>query len=573
MVVRIPVALVVVFVTSTPPSAGQVEQPDMLARPCDVDAFVTGLAGDHLGVTLSASGDLDGDGRGDILAPTMRAFDDGTGGCESEPDNIVRVISLDGQGVPQQILQIVNVIEQSGQSITVGWVGDLNGGGKDDIAIGVPAWPIFEGECDGANRGRVFIILGESWVLRGSPAVLDAQQESDIIIHGGYTGWRFGHAVTGVGDFNGDAYDDLAIGAPGCSDPSFEGPCAGKEGKVYLFHGGPLGLSAEPEVPCDPPGPCEIPWYAADWEITGNDYRDRLGFSVARLGDFDGDGRPEFAMGAPKFHVRAGWKDAPGMPPTPIDGEHGYVVVWYSSTMSAVQIEPPPLGPDDDVACFGMSIASIGDVDGDLVPDFVVGAPATTLDSVFGAGSVFVYRGGTTPQFIAHVPPPAQSDPGRYVSTFFGWTVTALGATVNPLVDDHPDWVASAHVFSDIEIPDDGTVWDQCSTWPYAGLGGFWAGRALVMSGDRLSTPAFEKLLSIGSQDNHPTDDDRGRLSLGTAVGLIDGDSKPDLVLSAFALKNEESTGSPPAGPADNGRVYVISGTTLELEVAAAGSP
>jgi hypothetical protein len=44
-------------------------------------------------------------------------------------------------------------------------------------------------------------------------------------------------------------------------------------------------------------------------------------------------------------------------------------------------------------------------------------------------------------------------------------------------------------------------------------------------------------------------------------------------VLSAFALKNEESTGSPPAGPADNGRVYVISGTTLELEVAAAGSP
>jgi hypothetical protein len=230
MVVRIPVALVVVFVTSTPPSAGQVEQPDMLARPCDVDAFVTGVAGDHLGVTLSASGDLDGDGRGDILAPTMRAFDDGTGGCESEPDNIVQVMSLDGQGVPQQILQIVNVIEQSGQSITVGWVGDLNGGGKDDIAIGVPAWPIFEGECDGANRGRVFIILGESWVLRGSPAVLDAQQESDIILYGGYTGWRFGHAVTGIGDVNGDTYDDLAVGAPGCSDPSSEGPCAGKEG-------------------------------------------------------------------------------------------------------------------------------------------------------------------------------------------------------------------------------------------------------------------------------------------------------------------------------------------------------
>jgi hypothetical protein len=141
MLLRDHVALAAVITGLLPGAAAQLSPPDMLARPCDVDATVTGLAGDHIGVTLDARGDLDGDGRGDILIPTMRAFDSG-GVCPTVPQNVVRVVSLDSQGVPHQLLESVDVGEQSRQSITVAWIGDINGGGRDDFALGVPAWPI-----------------------------------------------------------------------------------------------------------------------------------------------------------------------------------------------------------------------------------------------------------------------------------------------------------------------------------------------------------------------------------------------------------------------------------------------
>lgn len=573
----------------SPRALAQLQDPDMLARPCDTDWTVTGDDGDHIGVFLGAGGDLDLDGRQDFLISTLHAAQ-GTEVCPipEATDNVVQLwdLGFDAQAQfgPQQLLQITNVGKPSQQAITVAYVGDLNNGGRDDFAIGVPAWPKKVDLCGDQNRGQVFIFLGESFpVLANLPIVLDAEADADIIIR--YTNIpnrRFGHALASAGNVNanegpsGDPYEDLLIGAPGCSDNDVNSPCANEKGEVHVFLGGPLGLRVLDGLTPPASGPWVLTDLAGDWVVLGASQRDRMGWSAVGLGDLDGDGDDEFAAGSPQFSIGTRNKapDAPGL--TLQENGFGTVSIcdWSSGTVSVIAA-PTLQSPEHNlVGAFGFSVSPIGDVDGDFVSDFVVGAPDTMLGGEEAAGSVFVYSGLTalapTPLPIAQVvPPDFDSDPSRAERTYFGWSVVGLQGDVSVPADSFPDWVAGAWRFSDEKQLDDGDPWSLCSGWMNAGIGGDASGRAYVMSGDPTGAVAFPKLLTIGGQDNHPNPVffDKGRLSFGMAAGLLDDDSEPDLILSAFALKQEDDP------VMDHGRVYLISGITLESKITNPGPP
>src|ERR1043166_7529105 len=101
------------------------------------------------------------------------------------------------------VLQVFNPTLQAGAGFgeSVTGIGDVNGDGIADVAVGAP----------GADRA--YIISG------ATRAVLRTLADPNG------TGHRFGFAVANAGDLNGDGIDDLAVGAPGLSPSPLPLPC------------------------------------------------------------------------------------------------------------------------------------------------------------------------------------------------------------------------------------------------------------------------------------------------------------------------------------------------------------
>ena len=166
------------------------------------------------------------------------------------------------------------------------------------------------------------------------------------------TNAAFGTSVAGIGDVNGDGIGDLIVGAPGLDKVSI---ISGKDQSVLRTVGDPEGLS-------------------------GNQF----GFSVAGVGDWDGDGIDDFAVGAP---------GAPGvvplpcvLPPCPANPQWGRVFVISGATGALIKKFLPP----EQTLQFGYAIAPLGDINGDGKPDLAVGAPILMTKSV---GSVYALSG------------------------------------------------------------------------------------------------------------------------------------------------------------------------------------
>jgi hypothetical protein len=179
--------------------------------------------------------------------------------------------------------------------------GDFDGDGRDDLAVGIPREDI----NDKVDAGAVAVLYGSSDGLRSernqlwtqaSPGVPGALERDD-----GF-GW-----ATAAGDFDGDGYDDLAIGAPleslfiehntvvlfgRCCTPDWRAYA----GAVNVLYGGPNGLArARAQV-----------WHQGKSGIKGKpENNDFFGAALA-TGDFNGDGRDELAVGVPGENKGAG---------------------------------------------------------------------------------------------------------------------------------------------------------------------------------------------------------------------------------------------------------------------------
>jgi hypothetical protein len=201
--------------------------------------------------------------------------------------------------------------------------------------------------------------LGPRTLLSDSPA-------GTISIGDGFS------SALAAGDFNGDGAGDLAIGVPGDDDPSF---CPNFDcGTVVVRYGARgAGLGEAAVLRQDP---------------ASNETEDLFGWALAAA-DFDHDGFDDLAVGAPGHG----------------DGNHGAVFVYYGS-IAGLAGSPEGLGEAAagelehrcDGARFGEAL-TVGDFDGDLFADLVVGVPKGCERvgevQVRSAGSVFVFHGHT----------------------------------------------------------------------------------------------------------------------------------------------------------------------------------
>ncbi len=256
------------------------------------------VAGDMFGASVSAVNDIDGDGIEDF-AVGAHGFD----GAASNGGMVRMLSGASGATLWTRAAGQAN----SGYGTRLATVGDVDGDGDLDIAVGAPSYN---------DTGAVFVFSGADGALLRS-------------WFGPQAKIRFGGgALAGTGDIDGDGAPDLAVGA-------VEAPYGTSKGTLYV-----LSIATGAEI------------YQRVGEVTGA----YLGAAAATIGDLDGDGVNELAVGMRLYEAG-------------IEGFYDGAVSVLSGATGAELGRI--LGSKQEY--FGGSVAGLGDVEGDGRPDFVAG--------------------------------------------------------------------------------------------------------------------------------------------------------------------------------------------------------
>ncbi len=175
-----------------------------------------------------------------------------------------------------------------GQSLCA--LGDLNKDGFDELGMG---WWVPRKYGEQVTSGEVCVFYGQSNGLASEPRWRKS---------GPVTNAQFGASISSVGDVNGDGWRDVLIGCPGVGsvkEPFFNS-------RACLFLGGPQGMAAE-----------------ASWTFWNPKPGTRTGRSTAVVGDINGDGLPDFAVGTP-LSIRKSLAEVSGRIDIFLGRRHGY---------------------------------------------------------------------------------------------------------------------------------------------------------------------------------------------------------------------------------------------------------
>lgn len=286
----------------------------------------------------------------------------------------------------------------AGYGFSLAGLGDVNGDGYDDVAIGAPAMAdIITGTGTLASAGAVFIYLGSPAGLSNNPVAI-LQPTTPV------AGALFGYSIAG-GDINNDGKNDIIIGAPMdvvSISTGVGSTASGTVGKVYVYDGATLSTGVNPLLSLN---------------LSGNGILENgvnlsvnalFGFSVSVTEDMNNDGKKDIIVGAPTY---AGIKTGL-FGNSLLDVQSGGAFVFLSNgsgNPSLVKLKPvqtsilglPILQTNINGLLFGYSVDGLGDYNGDGYPDVVASAPAgvdlssiaALLNGKLLQGSATVYYG------------------------------------------------------------------------------------------------------------------------------------------------------------------------------------
>ena len=323
----------------------------------------------NAGVSVAGAGDVNGDGRADLLVGEHFAGNRGRAHAGS-------AYLLFGKDTPGSV--DLGALGQAGLRIDgaatgdlAGWAvagaGDVNGDGRTDVVVGAP-------QADGNGRagsGSAYVVFGKS-----TPTNVDLAElgPAGFRIDGAAAGDEAGTAVAGAGDLNADGLADVIVGArfAGNSDRAYSG-------SAYVVFG-----RAEP-------GRVDLATLGhAGFRIDGAADSDLAGWSVGGAGDVNGDGRADVIVGA-RFagnRRRAGSGSAYVI----LGKESATTVDLAALGQAGFRIDGAAAG---DLA--GGSVAGAGDLNRDGRADVVVGARGADNNDRLGSGSAYVVFGRAPP--------------------------------------------------------------------------------------------------------------------------------------------------------------------------------
>jgi hypothetical protein len=223
-----------------------------------------------------------------------------------------------------------------------GTVPDFDGDGFADVVVGA---------TDFSNSGHVLVYRGGTGGLSAAPSVtLDS----------------FGSSLASAGDVNGDGYADLLVGAPSAGVPVSK-----DDGVVFVYLGGPGGISGSPAA-----------------TLSQGNGTGLFGQSVASAGDVDGDGYADVIVADP---CALAFTEPDGTSFCDPRGEPSSVYLYRGGPSGVASVPAAVLQmPQGAAPRFGWSVASAGDLNGDGHGDVVIG---TTCDSMTCTPSALVYLG------------------------------------------------------------------------------------------------------------------------------------------------------------------------------------
>jgi hypothetical protein len=332
---------------------------------------------DWSGYSVSAAGDVNGDGFADLIVGAQGADPNGQSwagssyvvfGQASDFSPALDLSGLDGTNG----FRLDGAAADDGSGYSVSGAGDVNGDGYADLIVGASG-----ADPNGQSwAGSSYVVFGKASGFSPALALSGLDGTNGFRLDGAAAGDESGASVSGVGDVNGDGYADLIVGAQE-ADPNGNS----KAGSSYVVFGKASGFSATLDL--------STLNGTNGFRLDGAAAFDVAGTSVSGAGDVNGDGYADLIIGAegadPNGQSWAGssyvvFGKASGFSPaldlSGLDGANGFRLdgsAWDGT---------------------GQSVSAAGDVNGDGFADLIVGAPSDDPNGSSYAGSSYVVFGG-----------------------------------------------------------------------------------------------------------------------------------------------------------------------------------
>ncbi|MFP6625431.1 MAG: VCBS repeat-containing protein, partial [Deltaproteobacteria bacterium] len=366
----------------------------LLAVPAHALQVSCHVDGDGVGWAVAAGYDFDGDGTEDLASSGPCAFIAGNW-------TVGRVIVYSGAN-GKKLLHLMGSQEKQRFGSALSFIGDLSGDGLPDLMVGSYGWDVVDpSDSDTVLRSRA-----------GKIEVFDRTGNVVLTMEGAFEDGHWGESLAALGDVNDDGWADFVVGA------GQDLVAGNKRGVAYLISGvdGSViditegdrdgdywGSVIAPAGDLNDDGIVDVLVASGMTDFTnqedlgrvklfsgdftrlfsgpwGDNKDDHFGKAVAGLAAVTSSGKPGLAIGVP------------GGDPNDVN-KAGLVEVrmWKGGYVSTIT-EPTPVA----LAQFGLAVASVGDIDGDGLTDFVASAPKATVgdEEISQAGRVHLIDAG-----------------------------------------------------------------------------------------------------------------------------------------------------------------------------------